>query len=347
MKRATIIGHFGEGQDVYDGQSVKTRTIAKELEKEFGSERVIKVDTRSGLYAVVQAISQTRKAFKSCSDVIILPAQNGLKVYSVLCSFFKKRIPDVKTHYVVIGGWLVNFIKRHSYVKKALKSFDGIYVETSSMRRNLESIGFTNVSIIPNCKELEILKEDELIYDTRKPLRLCTFSRVMKEKGIEDATNVVKEVNERAGETVFSLDIFGAVDHDQEVWFNHLKSSFPDFIHYKGPVAYDQSVDALKSYYVLLFPTRFYTEGIPGTMIDAYAAGIPVISSKWENYSDIIEDGKTGFVFEFLNTAEFAKILEQLMEEPEIACRMKKNCIKMASAYSPENAVSFLVQRMR
>jgi hypothetical protein len=50
----------------------------------------------------------------------------------------------------------------------------------------------------------------------------------------------------------------------------------------------------LKDYFALLFPTHFYTEGIPGTVIDAYAAGIPVISAKWESYSDVIDEGVTG-----------------------------------------------------
>ena len=44
------------------------------------------------------------------------------------------------------------------------------------------------------------------------------------------------------------------------------------------------SVKTLKNYFALVFPTRFYTEGIPGTIIDAYYAGVPVIASKWESF---------------------------------------------------------------
>ena len=41
-----------------------------------------------------------------------------------------------------------------------------------------------------------------------KPLPLCTFSRVMKEKGIEDAVYAVRTVNEHFGRTVYTLDIY-------------------------------------------------------------------------------------------------------------------------------------------
>ena len=65
------------------------------------------------------------------------------------------------------------------------------------MKVNMEKLGFSNIYILPNCKELKILKENELVYATSKPFKLCTFSRVMKEKGIEDAVNAVEEINKK------------------------------------------------------------------------------------------------------------------------------------------------------
>jgi hypothetical protein len=75
-------------------------------------------------------------------------------------------------------------MKRKS-LTKALKKFDGIYVETSTMKKALEREGFENVLVMPNCKKLTVLSENDLIYPAGAPYKLCTFSRVMKEKGIE------------------------------------------------------------------------------------------------------------------------------------------------------------------
>ena len=162
------------------------------------------------------------------------------------------------------------------------------------MKKALYVLVYKNYFIMPNCKNLNILKEDELVYNTEKPYKLCTFSRVMKEKGIEDAVNAVKAVNEKYGETIYTLDIYGQVDAEQTDWFENLKNTFPDYVKYGGLVPFDKSVDVLKNYFALLFPTHYYTEGIPGTIIDAYAAGVPVISAKWENFGDIIEENITG-----------------------------------------------------
>ena len=45
---------------------------------------------------------------------------------------------------MVIGGWLPNFLKKKKGLTKSLKKFDGIYVETSTMKTILEEMGFTN-----------------------------------------------------------------------------------------------------------------------------------------------------------------------------------------------------------
>ena len=65
------------------------------------------------------------------------------------------------------------------------------------------------------------------------------------------------------------------------------------------------SVDVLKSYFFLLFPTKCPGEGIPGTIIDAYAAGLPVVSSLYPNFAEIIDEGVTGLGYEFDNVDAF------------------------------------------
>ena len=98
----------------------------------------------------------------------------------------------------------------------------------------------------------------------------------MREKGIEDAVNAVVSVNTDLGVQAFSLDIYGQVDGAQIEWFESLQKKFPSYIRYGGLVPYDKSVDVLKDYFALLFPTYYEGEGFAGTLIDAYSAGVPV-----------------------------------------------------------------------
>ena len=208
------------------------------------------------------------------------------------------------------------------------------------MKKALENQGFKNIIIMPNCKDLKILKEDELTYNVNKPYKLCTFSRVVQEKGIEDAVEAVKNINESSKEIIYTLDIYGQIDEDYKEKFKKLVKEFPEYIKYKGLVPFDKTVDVLKEYFVLLFPTHFYTEGIPGTIIDAYAAGVPVISSRWESFNDVVDD-TVGIGYQFNDIKALINILNILKNDPDKVFIMKKECLKRAEDFSSKKIVNF------
>ena len=206
------------------------------------------------------------------------------------------------------------------------------------MKRALEEQGFENVFVMPNCKKLTVISENDLVYPEGAPYKLCTFSRVMREKGIEDAIGAVKVINEKYGKTVYSLDIYGQVDAGQQEWFDKISKEFPPYVKYLGQVEYDQSVEVLKKYFALLFPTRYRTEGVPGTIIDAYAAGLPVIASKWENFDNIIDES-TGIGYDFESIEALISILDEVQRNPECITDRKKCCLEKYYLFSPDAVV--------
>ena len=342
MKNVCVVGHFGFGENMLNGQTIKTKTVTAELEKQLGADQVVKIDTHGGAKALPKITIELIRAFKNCKNIIIFPAHNGIKVFVPLCNVINK-VFHRKLHYVVIGGWLPTLLQKHKQLADPLKSFHGIYVETKTMKKALVEQGFSNILVMPNFKKLNILDESQLIYQHSEPYKLCTFSRVMKEKGIEDAVCAVKTVKSHFGRTVYTLDIYGQVDSEQTEWFEHLKSSLPEYVNYCGIVPFSQSVEVLKGYFSLLFPTEFFTEGIPGTIIDAYAAGVPVISSEWESFSDIVVDGITGIGYSFGNNDELCAVLENIAMKPQIICDMKKACISKAKEFTSEIALDVLM----
>lgn len=343
MKKLSIIGHYGKDKVFLDGQTVKTKILTEELVRRFGEENVGRIDTYGGKKVLPKLILKTIFALKNSENVIILPAHNGLRVFVPVLNFFNK-IFKRKLLYVVIGGWLPRYLQNKKGLAKKLEKFDGIFVETNSMKIALEKMGFTNIKVMPNCKKLRILSEEELVYPTGEPYKLCTFSRVMKEKGIEDAVNAVKAVNQELGRTVYTLDIYGQIDEKQTEWFENLRKDFPNYIKYGGLVPFDQSVEVLKNYFALLFPTRFYTEGIPGTIIDAYSAGVPVISAKWINYDDICIEEKTARSYPLGEEDGLVQVLKQTLKEKEKILEMKKACLQEAKNYTPDSILKKLME---
>lgn len=342
MVKIGICGHFGGGHTFLDGQTVKTKIVTDELRKQFGENEVLAVDTYGGIKTIWRHMFGLIRLTKCCKNILIFPAHNSLRVYVPMLSFLRWFFKGRKFHYIVIGGWLADFLKNRPVLTAQLKRFDGIYVETNTMKKALEQMDFQNVFVMPNCKDLKIIKKEELVFPTSLPLKLCTFSRVMKEKGIEDAVDAVTAVNRYFNKTVYQLDIYGQVDSSQIEWFEQLKSRFPEYIRYGGLVPFDQSVQVLKNCFALLFPTRFFTEGIPGTIIDAYAAGVPVISARWQSFYDIVDDATTGIGYEFDHYQSLKDVLISAYQNQEQWMMMKYNCIERANHYLPENVIKIL-----
>lgn len=338
MKKSSIIGHFGFGLNCLDGQTVKTKTVTEEMERKFGSSEVEKFDTHGGKKTLFKLPFLVLKALKSSKNIIILPAQNGLKVITPTLLFLKKFFKGRKIHYVVIGGWLPEFLEKKKYLLCSLKKFDGIFVETVSMKSALEYYGFKNVAVVPNFKKIPVIDEKELVYTNKAPFSVCTFSRVSKEKGIENAVEAVINVNKSLGYQAFSLDIYGQIDDDQKNWFKKLKSSFPEYVSYGGLVPFEKSVEKIKNYFALLFPTYYEGEGFAGTLIDAFSAGVPVVASDWKYNSEIVNEN-VGFLFKSQNLKEFESILKSIAVNPEQINMKKKSCLREALKYIPENAL--------
>ena len=343
LKKIGIVGHFAFGKDFYDGQTIKAKELSKELERQLSPDEVSRVDTYGGIKRLPTIIFKTILLFKNCENVIMLPAHNGVKVFAPLFCVLKKLF-GTKIFYGVVGGWLPKLIADKKTLKKNLQMFDAILVESTSMKDKLQNQGFTNVYVMYNFKFLSCREPQEVNYT--EPYKLCTFSRVMKEKGIADAACAVKLVNDKFGRTVYELDIYGQIDPSQKEWFEELKDKFPDYIKYRGVAPFDKSTDILKDYFALLFPTKFYTEGIPGTIIDSLSASVPVIASKWENYADIVEDKYNGICYGFDSNDLLADILVDIAKNPLIIIDMKANCINSVQKFMPGNAIRVFMEML-
>lgn len=344
MPRICVCGAFRLWDVPKGGQEVKTCILTDALEAKYG--KIYRIDTLAKNSRFLMPF-QLVWAMMTCKDIVILPAHNGLVVLSKFLTLLNT-IFDRRLHYSVIGGWLQDLLPEHPDVIKALHKFTSIYVETQTMMDALQKLGFTNVCVVPNCKPLSILKREQMPKMYTEPYKLVTFSRVTKKKGIGTAADLVMKLNEKYDREVFTLDIYGPVDPGEDKgWFAEQQKHFTGAITYKGNVPFDKSVEILSSYFALLFPTQYYTEGIPGTIIDSYAAGVPVISARWKSYADVVIEGVTGLGYEFNTSADFERILESIVADPSIVARLKDGCIKKAEDFLPENAIKPLFERIK
>lgn len=346
MMKVAIIGHFAFGHTYLDGQTIKTHNVYNALYENIGKQNVMTLDTYGGLKFFVRMPIVLYKALIIAKNIIILPAHRGVRIIApliVLLNIFFRR----KLHYCVIGGWLPSLIAKKPLLRFFLQRFHCIYVETSSMLKALQNQRFTNVIILPNFKQIPIRSKEEIATQTfTEPYPLCTFSRVNRKKGIEDAVKIIQNINQQLQRGVFSLNIYGSIDNEEQEWFENLQKTFTPYVHYKGCVDAKQSVNVLSQYFALLFPTQYYTEGIPGTILDAYAAGLPVISAQWQSFADIIDNGETGIGYKFDELDQLKDILLDIVKKPKKLTPMRYLCIQKAQSYQPKEVINILIKQL-
>ncbi len=339
--RICIIGAFEFETMSTGGQPVKTRELYYALCGRYGNDNIEYVDTYNWKHKAIKLFLEINKKVNHADVVIMLPAINGVAVFAPMLAFYKK-LKHIKLYYDVVGGWLPELIESKPGLKKALAKLDDIWVETDDMKRKLEDQGLCRVRVLPNFKRLKAADISDLPQNTVPPFRLCTFSRIMREKGIEDAANAVMKVNKAFGRNICELDIYGQIHPGYEKGFKSLIESSSGQISYKGLVQPNESVGVLKDYYALLFPTFYEGEGMAGTLIDAIFSGLPAIVSDWRYNREIIKDGYTGYIHKAADVDDLSEKIQNAVNDPARWNKMRLNCLNEAERYMPDTVVALI-----
>lgn len=340
-----VIGRVADKVELLDGQTVKTKILYEELKREFPEKKIIYVDTYQYRAHVFSILFHTLQAFIECEHIFVLLSRNGRKFFfpflTTLNKFFDRRI-----YHDVIGGALPGEAAESPALRKQLRRFDVNWVEFEEMKTRLEELEISNVEVLPNFKRLNILPVHQLTNVQGEPYIFTMFSRVIKEKGIEAAAKAVATVNSRFGRQRAVLHIYGPVDPSYEEEFQSVLKEFEGIAFYRGCIPFDESVKVLSSSYMLLFPSVYRGEGMPGTIIDAFSSGLPVIASDWHFNSELVRNGETGYCYDWRKSELLADRISYAIEHPEEINAMRETCLAEAAKYTPDKAMKQIRQKM-
>src|SRR5699024_4283984 len=94
----------------------------------------------------------------------------------------------------------------------------------------------------------------------------------------------------------------------------------------------------LANYHLMLFPTRYFTEGSPGSVLDAYMAGIPVIATNWRYAAEFIEHNISGIITPFGREEDFINSTLGLLQNTNDLLKLKKGAEDKMTIFNHETA---------
>ena len=114
---------------------------------------------------------------------------------------------------------------------------------------------------------------------------------------------------------------------------------------FKGALPRDEVIQAYASADIFVLPSLFEPFGI--VLLEAMAAGLPVVASSVGGIVDVVADGKTGLLIPPAKPSALAAGLEQLISDASLRARMAEEARRRVSAYSWDLIVPRIVEVYR
>lgn len=155
--------------------------------------------------------------------------------------------------------------------------------------------------------------------------------RLSDEKGVD----VLASASRRAGVLGFKVVGGGELQALAESAFGE---------GYLGFCGLEQILHLMRTASYLVVPSVWY-ENFPRTIVEAYASGLPVIASRLGALAEIVDDGRTGLLFEPGNADDLAAKLRWAEEHPvEMANMGRQARLVYETRYTPERNYVELMQ---
>ena len=117
-----------------------------------------------------------------------------------------------------------------------------------------------------------------------------------------------------------------------------LAATAPETVEFHDPVPGDRVGEYLARARALVLPSIWY-EGAPRTITEAYAAGVPVIASRFGALPGVVADGVTGVLAEPGDVASWRAAVHRLLDDATAVQLGDRAFAEWRASYSPERGI--------
>jgi len=160
------------------------------------------------------------------------------------------------------------------------------------------------------------LARREFRIPTDVPVCAC-IGRVVSGKGIDFYLRAARIVADQGRDVRFLMIGADSVEHEYQSDLKHLarQLNVEDRVIFTGQ-RQDVS-EILKDVDIVVHPSL--TEGLSNVILEAMAAGIPVVATNVGGNPELVEDGRSGFLVPVESAGEIANAICRLLDQPEMA----------------------------
>jgi len=299
-----VANHY-KGLKPYWSENVKYNIIGKRSKKDLGGKYYLPWD-------IIKFISKI--IFYHPDAVLLNPSFRRTSMIRDMIFLFISSTMKQKT-FIFFHGWDKKYSIKPDKKKliKTLNRAKGIFVLANEFKNELLRLGI-NVPIFHGTTIVDDKLTDGFKIEKRNGhiKTLLFLSRVEIEKGIIIAINTFKILKQQYPLLKFKITGDGkALDKSKE----YVKNNNIKDVEFTGELSDIYLTDAFNSGDIYIFPS--YAEGMPTSVLEAMAFGLPVITRKVGGLTDFFENDKMGYITESLEPKDFAFEIKKLINSPE------------------------------
>ena len=191
----------------------------------------------------------------------------------------------------------------------------------------------------------ELLVTNFSIYDkiaqikNTQTIKILFLARLEKEKGIFETIDAVASLIQKGIPVSLSIAGDGKV-LDEVKRYVRQKTQHKNLFLFLGYVKNNDKIKAFTDHHVYCLPT-YYGEGLPNSILEAMAFGLPIVTRPVGGILDFFEDQKMGLLVQEKSSEDIADSLEKLIHN-------RHNMMKISmynAEYAKKNFMASIVAK--
>lgn len=240
----------------------------------------------------------------------------------------RKKLPVI----VFIHGWDESFYNKlagclYIFFRLTVRHADSFIVLAADFKVKLINKGIRQpIHVLTTAVDESLVKNFSI--ETKRDqtqkagsVKILFLSRLEKEKGVFETIDACKLLIEKGYDVSLSIAGDGSAMQDVEVYIQ--LNGLDNFVVLLGYVTGDHKAKVFKDHDIYCFPT-YYGEGLPTSVLEAMAFGMPVVTRPIGGIKDFFINGDMGYMAATTNPEEIAACLEKLVSDKSHICNVSK-----------------------
>ncbi len=230
---------------------------------------------------------------------------------------------------VFMHGWDEDFerrvLNRLAWLFRAVFGrADCFVVLGAEFEKKLKSLGYSKAifrqaapveeGIFRGCKEYVAARK---LRSGGRGCRILFLARIERTKGIYEALEAYGIIKQSFPSASLVVAGDGSELHNA---IEYARTKNLADLSFRGHVAGAEKLEIFKSSDIYLFPS--YTEGLPISVLEAMACGLPIVTSAVGGLHDFFEDGKMGYMSQNAQPEILAALVSRLMNDPDLCSQI-------------------------